>query len=143
MVDTESIATRFKYLRDYLKILEELQKVGKSSFLDDYHYYGLAERYLQLAIECMLDVGSMMIVALDLRKPSDKQEIVDILEEAKIIPSMLATRLSGIARFRNLLVHEYVKIDRERVYSILKNRIPDLSDFAKSITRYLKKKKYI
>ena len=85
----------------------------------------------------------MMIVSLDLKKPSDKQEIIDILEEAKILPSLLATRLSGIARFRNLLVHEYVKIDREKVYKILKGRIPDLQDFAKSITRYLKKKKYI
>lgn len=143
MVDIESIASRFKHLGDYLKILKEVKKINKNTFMDDYHYYGLAERYLQLAIECILDVGSMLIVSLDLRKPSDKQEIIDILEEAKIIPSILSTRLSGIAGFRNLLVHEYVKIDRSKVYSILKNRIPDLEAFAKSITRYLKKKKYI
>lgn len=142
MVDIESIATRFKHLRDYLKILKELQKIKKSKFISDHHYYGLAERYLQLSIECVLDVGNMLIVSLDLKKPSDKQEIIDILEEAKIIPSIMATRLSGVARFRNLLVHEYVRIDRSKVYSILKTRIPDLEAFAKSIVKYLKKKKY-
>lgn len=143
MVDTQAIATRFKHLKDYMKILNELKKVNKSDFIDDYHYYGLAERYLQLAIECVLDVGNMMIVSLDLKKPSDKQEIIDILEEAKIVSSLLATRLSGVARFRNLLVHEYVKIDRSKVYNILKKRIPDLEAYMTAITRYLKKKKYI
>lgn len=143
MVDIESIATRFKHLKDYLKILEELKRIKENTFISDYHYFGLAERYLQLAIECILDVGNMLIISLDLRKPSDKQEVIDILEEAKIIPSLLATRLSGVARFRNLLVHEYVKIDRIMVYKILNTKIPELADFAKSITRYLKKKKYI
>ncbi len=141
MVDIEIIATRFKLLKDYLKILKELQKINKNTFISDYHYYGLAERYLQLAIECILDVGNMLIVSFDLRKPSDRQEIVDILEEGKIISSLLTTRLSGIAGFRNLLVHEYVKINREMVYKILKERILDLEDFAKEITKHLNKQK--
>ncbi|MBI5700678.1 DUF86 domain-containing protein [Candidatus Saganbacteria bacterium] len=143
MVDTESIATRFKHLKEYLKVLNELKRIKKNIFIDDYHYFGLAERYLQLSIECMLDVGNMLIVSLDLRKPSDKQEVIDILEEVKIVPSILATRLSGIARFRNLLVHEYVKIDRSKVYNILNSKIPELEAFMLNITKYLKKKRYI
>lgn len=143
MVDTESIAARFKHLKDYLKILKELRKINKSIFIDDYHYYGLAERYLQLAIECVLDVGNMLIVSLDLRKPSDKQEIIDVLEEGKVVSSLLATRLSGIARFRNLLVHEYVKIDRAKVYNILKDKIADFEVYMLAITRYLKKHHYL
>ena len=85
----------------------------------------------------------MLILSLDLRKPSHKQEVVDILEEEKIIPSIMATKLSNIASFRNVLVHEYVKIDREIVYNILKTKIPELESFAKSIVKFLKKKKYI
>lgn len=143
MVDIESIGDRFKHLKDYVKILKELKGIKENNFISDYHYYGLAERYLQLSIECILDVSNMLIVSFDLEKPSDRQETIDILEKAKIIPSLLATRLSGIARFRNLLVHEYVKIDRVKVYDILKHRIPDLEDFAKTISKHLKKKKYI
>ena len=143
MVDVEAIASRFSHLRQYLKVLQELQRVSKNTFINDYHYYGLAERYLQLAIECILDVGNSLIISFDLRKPSDRQEIIDILEEGKIISSLLATRLSGIAGFRNLLIHEYIKIDREKVYQILKNRVPDIETYAKGITRFLKKKKYL
>ena len=36
MVDIESIATRFKHLRDYLKVLKELQKIKESKFISDY-----------------------------------------------------------------------------------------------------------
>lgn len=85
----------------------------------------------------------MLIVSFDLPKPSQKQEIIEILEKAKIIPSLLSTKLSGVARFRNLLVHEYVKIDRDMVYQILSTRIPELEGFARSVTKYLKKKRYI
>jgi len=143
MVDIESIATRFKHLKDYCKILKELKNIKENAFIGDYHYYGLAERYLQLSIECVLDVGNMLIVSLDLKKPSDKQEVIEILERAKIIPPRLGTKLSGVARFRNLLVHEYVKIDREKVYAILKSRIPDFEDFTRSVSKYLKKNKHI
>jgi len=85
MVDKESLADRLKHFSDYIKILKELKKVNKNSFIQDYHYHGLAERYLQLSIECLLDIGSMLILSLDLRKPSHKQEVVDILEEEKEI----------------------------------------------------------
>jgi uncharacterized protein YutE (UPF0331/DUF86 family) len=86
MVDIESIATRFKHLKDYLKILKELKKIKANSFTGDYHYYGLAERYLQLSIECILDVGNMLIVSLDLKKPSDKQEIIGSWKRQQLSP---------------------------------------------------------
>ncbi|TSA44659.1 DUF86 domain-containing protein [bacterium] len=82
----------------------------------------------------------MGIIEENLEKPEENQEAVSILYNQKIIPPKLAEKLDGIVGFRNILVHEYGKIDREKVYSYLQNRVDDIADFKKAILKYLKKK---
>lgn len=134
------IISKLERLDEYVKYLSEIQQVNKNSFLKDYHFYGLAERYLQLSIEIILDAGKMIIVASNLRKPEDNSDIPRVLEENKIISPKLAKRLSGIASFRNILVHDYEKIDREIVYQKLHNNLKDLTDFKKEMVKHLNKK---
>lgn len=124
-------------LDEYVKYLSEIQQVNKNNFLKDYHFYGLAERYLQLSIETILDAGKMIIVANNLRKPEDNSDIPNVLKENNIISPELAERLSGIASFRNILVHDYEKIDREIVYQKLHNNLEDFTDFKREIVRRL------
>ena len=45
----------------------------------------------------------------------------------------------GIANFRNILVHDYEKIDREIVYSKLQNNIIDFENFKKETLDYVNK----
>lgn len=134
------VISKLERLDEYVKYLSEIQQVNKNSFLKDYHFYGLAERYLQLSIETILDAGKMIIVASNLRKPEDNSDIPSVLEENKIISPELAIRLSGIASFRNILVHDYEKIDREIVYQKLHNNLKDFTDFKKEMARHLKEK---
>ena len=139
MLDHEAITARLDKLDEYGKILKELQKVSRSEFIADYHIYGLAERYLQLSIECLLDIGQLIITGLGLRKPDRHQDIVEILWEADVISSDLASRLQGIAGFRNILVHAYLKINRILVYENLQKGVMDLEDFSREIAELLKK----
>lgn len=137
MLDGEAILARLDKLDEYVRILRELQKAAKSDFVADYHLHGLAERYLQLCIECMVDIGSLCITGLGLRKPQDGQEVIDILREHKIIHDDLAARFEGIVGFRNILVHEYTRIDRNIVYQSLHSHVSDLSQFAEQIITLL------
>jgi len=65
------IIAKLERLDEYLRYLADVQKVNKKSFLNDYRFYGLAERYLQLAIEVILDVGKLIIITEKLEKPED------------------------------------------------------------------------
>jgi len=40
--------------------------------------------------------------------------------------------------FRNILVHEYGKIDRKKVYQYLTERLEDIENFREEILEYLK-----
>lgn len=131
---------KLQRLDEYLAYLGEIQKVNKKSFLSDYHFYGLAERYFQLAIEVLLDVGKLIIISEGFRRPEDNQDVFSVLRERNVISEDLAARLMGIANFRNILVHDYEKIDREVVYQKLQKNLGDLRDFKKSVLRFLQKK---
>ena len=135
------IVAKLERLDEYLNHLRGIQKVQKKIFLNDHHFYGLAERYLQLAIEVLLDTGKLVIISEKLRKPEDNQDIFVVLNENKIISPQLSERLVGIANFRNILVHDYEKIDREIVYQKLRKNTVDFTDFKKEILRFLCLKK--
>ena len=133
------IVSKLQRLDEYLKYLSEIQKINKKSFLADYHFYGLAERYLQLTIESMLDVGKLIIISENLRRPEDNQDIFVALNENRVISKKLTERLVGIANFRNILVHDYENIDREIVYVKLQRNLDDFKFFKKEILRFLNK----
>jgi uncharacterized protein YutE (UPF0331/DUF86 family) len=139
VLDHEAVNARLDRLNEYGKILKELQQASRSEFITDYHVYGLAERYLQLSIECLLDIGRLLITGLGLRKPNRHQEIVEILWESDVISTDLASRLQGIAGFRNILVHNYLKINRGFVYENLQKGTVDLEDFSREVVEFLKK----
>lgn len=103
----------------------------------NYIVHKAAERLLQTAIEACLDIGRHLIARERFRFADDSQQVFTILGEQRVVPSALVERLKDMARFRNLLVHEYAKIENETVYGILKKRLGDFDEFAAAIVAYL------
>ena len=60
-----------------------------------------------------------------------------ILGEAGILPQDLSQNLQQMARFRNMLVHVYWKVDYDRVYQILQRHLDDLRAFVRVIGELL------
>ena len=98
------------------------------------------ERSLQVAIEICFDISQRIISVEGLRLASSYRETFLVLQEAGILESGQGERLANMASFRNLLVHDYVRIDDERVYAILKRRLGDFDAFAAAITLHLKER---
>lgn len=52
--------------------------------------------------------------------------ILQVLADEKVISMKLLRELEVMAAFRNVLVHDYLRIDRDKVYFILKEKLPSL-----------------
>jgi len=137
LVRKELIAARLGRLREYVRILKAIQRYSLESFKNDVFIHATAERYLQLAIECVLDIGNYVISDRGFRKPDTYAEIFDILLENKIIPKKLFKELEGMSAFRNVLVHDYLQIDLDKVYDILHKRLPSLEKLGAAFSRLL------
>ena len=58
-------------------------------------------------------------VTRDLPLPADSRSLFELLARQKVISKTLSVKLAAMAGFRNILVHEYLEIDRHRVYQAL------------------------
>lgn len=120
MVNKRIIAARLERLQEYLTNLEAVQQFDCKRFVDDPFVHGTAERNLHLAIECLLDIGNHIIVDRNYSKPESYADIFKILSDEQVISQDLFDNLEGMAAFRNILVHDYMRLDRKRVYEIIK-----------------------
>lgn len=139
-LNRNKIIEKLKILDDYLKYLYKIKKESKNkkSFVSDFHLFGLAERYLHLSIQIVIDTSHLIIIDMGLERPKDNYEAISILYNEGILSEKLSNKISGMIGLRNILVHEYGKIDKEKVYGILENDIQDLEEFRNQIVKFIK-----
>src|SRR5258708_530305 len=100
-VDKELLARHLQTLKQSLVILRDLSQAPHAEFVADFHIYGLAERYLQTAIESCLYLCGILVAALGLRKPEGYHELLSIVASQQIIPRPLSYRLEVLINLRD------------------------------------------
>ncbi|WP_353892445.1 DUF86 domain-containing protein [Proteinivorax hydrogeniformans] len=137
MVNQNLVLTKVAKLKEYLQFLEKVREYGKDKYLGDPFIYGSSERFLHLAIECVIDISNHIISDMGFRKPETNRDSILILYENAIISKELCESLSDMASFRNILVHDYVKLNRVMVYDIINSNLKDLELFNKEVVKLL------
>jgi len=132
-IDKSLIEHHLKQLRSSIIILQELREIEQETFVNDYHVYGLAERYLQQAIESCLYVCSTLIAAFGLRRPEGYHELLSIVTAHQLLPRALSYRLENLVNLRDDLVHMPEAINHEYIYDVIQQRMPDLLAFAETM----------
>lgn len=136
-LDREVVAARLAVLDENLRLLEDFARLDLPSYLADPRNYGAAERFLQLTLEAVFDIGTHCISAFKLPRPATYGDILPKLAEAGLITPRTLDDLSHLAGFRNVLVHDYVRLDRARVHAFLTTRLDGLRRFAAEVARLL------
>ena len=91
MVKSEVIRKRLNKLDENLEILEEIKRYSFSEFISDPEHYGSAERFLQLSIEILNDIGNHIIADEELGMINWQSDIPEILYKNKYISNELKT----------------------------------------------------
>ena len=137
-IDKDIIMAKLSKLQQYLNYLRELQKSSFEDFASDFKITGAVERYLQVSIECMIDIGNEIISSLLLRRPERYRDIPYILARSGVIPERFADTMASMIGFRNLLVHDYATINLKLVYEFLQTKLTDFEEFIRYIVEWLK-----
>jgi uncharacterized protein YutE (UPF0331/DUF86 family)/predicted nucleotidyltransferase len=138
-VDKELVQRHLKQLREAVYILKDLGKTKQEEFTTDYRVYGLAERYLQIAIESCLQVCGILVASLGLRRPEGYHELLSIVATQQIIPNSLSYRLELLTNLRDTLVHDSSMLNHDLLYDYIQQRIDDFEVFANTVDEKLLK----
>jgi len=121
-VNEQQIESRLAFIPTVIKACSALQ----SSWVNDQITYQFAqERALQLAIEIVTDVGSLMIDGFIMRDASSYEDIIEILQGEKVFGDEVAATLMQLVQLRKPLVQDYASWHRGD-YHPLMLALPDL-----------------
>lgn len=137
-VDMELIQAKIDIIEQNLGLLEEIKKMDLEDFTNSYRDIQASKHALQESIEACLDIANHVISTYGYRRPEDYKDIFRVLMERDIIKKDFFVKLEQIAKFRNLLVHRYEKLETKKLHQILEKDLGDIRFFVKTILKFLK-----
>lgn len=132
--------TLLNNLLDNLKVtIRKIERmdVVLEDILEDEDIQDLINRRMQIAVENCIDIATHLAAGLDLPRKERASDVFLLLGKNEIISKEIARQLAGAVGFRNILVHEYTKIDYRLAYSSLADKLSDLNQFAKEVLEFL------
>jgi uncharacterized protein YutE (UPF0331/DUF86 family) len=132
VVDKDRILAKLDQLEGYLRELRQIlpesfagyQKVEKKR---------ACERLLQIAIEAVIDICHMFLRKLRLGLPSEEDDVFEKLSQAGVVLSQMVATLKRMKGLRNILLHEYGRVDDRIVYDQAHKGIQDFMRFKEEI----------
>lgn len=126
------------HLRNACRQLQELKSQEADAFLSDAKTVNSAKYLLIVAAEAALDICNHLAAKQGGRSPEDYADCMAILGEIGVLETDLKIRMSKMARFRNLLVHLYWKVDDREVFRVIRENLGDFDLYLRAIGRYLR-----
>ena len=80
-----------------------------------------------------VDIGAHLISGMRVPPPDTMGQTFDLLAQAGVLSTELASRLKKAVGFRNIAVHSYEAIDWQIVHSIAKKHLSDFSEFSEVV----------
>lgn len=138
MIDRERVLARLDALDGYLRELRQILPPTLEGY-QRIETRRASERLLQIAIECVIDVCCLLVTGLRLGLPGEEDDVFEKLAQAGLITDMLRDRLRRMKGLRNILVHEYGRVDDRLVYEAMTSGLGDFTSLKETVLQVLRK----
>jgi len=137
MVDVPLVLRKLASLDDYRKQIAEFSSITVDEYRSDWKVQRIVERTLQMMIELCADIAGHLISDQALRTPETYADTFRVLGESGILTAEQTAIMEKMAKFRNIVVHQYETVDAEIVVLILRKHLDDFQLFSDAIARRL------
>ncbi|RLA68429.1 MAG: DUF86 domain-containing protein [Epsilonproteobacteria bacterium] len=131
------LTEKLKHLEENINILREIKSSVSLEELKVNKRYEWEVRYgLLESIQVVIDIACKLSSQYNLGNPKNYKACIELLEQHKYLSKELSKKVIGMVGLRNLLVHEYIEIDEERLYDFL-NFLDDFIDFGMEMKEHV------
>ncbi|WP_313237900.1 DUF86 domain-containing protein [Sporosarcina ureae] len=131
-VDQNQINKTLVYMEQLLDIFEK-----ETNWLQSDVNKLAVERIAHGLIEGIIDVGNSMIDGFIMRDPGSYDDIIDILEDEKVIRPEQALPLKAFISLRPMIVRQFVEVDSDKVVLSIRETRNELQQFPGQVRDYL------
>ena len=133
--EKEVINNQISSVERYLNELLKYRSRARAAIEKNPEKLAALERYLYLAAQSAIDLGDTIISYKKLRQPTSLAETFTILAEVGILERGLADKLVNMAKFRNVLAHNYVALDYDKVFYALRRGPDEIKGFLNAVSK--------
>lgn len=138
MVDRLLIGRKIAEMETYLRQIKEFSTISLVAYKKDWKTQRVVERTLQITIELCIDIANHLISDKGMRLPTGYADTFMVLMENRVITKNLFRTMEKMAKFRNVIVHQYEKIDPAIVISILRKNLTDFEKYKRAVIKFQK-----
>lgn len=135
MVDKTLILRKLAELEECLGQIREFSSLSIEEYSGDWKTQRIVERTLQIMIELCIDIAGHIISDKKLRVPVTYADTFKSLADAGLISSEVFRVMEKMAKFRNIVVHQYERVDAAIVIMILREHLDDFLAFRDAILK--------
>lgn len=135
MVDRDLVLRRLADVERYLGELAEYRDLDIATYTREWKTQRIVERTLHLAIEACMDIADHIVADRRLPVPDTAVATFAVLAEAGVLEPELGRALGRMVGFRNILVHDYARLDPEILLRVLKVDVSDIERFRPAVLR--------
>lgn len=136
-LDVDVVRNKLAAIEDTCDVLASLGGIDADRLRDDPVVAAAIERLIGRLVDLAVDVNSHLAVALLGRAPSEYRESFDLMAQAGVIEMAMAVRLKPSVGMRNVIVHEYVRLDLARVAAVVPEAIDAYRAYVTAVARFL------
>ena len=137
MVDRDLIIAKAASVRVHLDRIAAKAGADLQVFMSDRDRQDVVSFNLHLAVENCIDIAAHIISENGWGVPGSASEMFYLLEDRGILDPELTERMIKAVGLRNLIVHEYGKIDLSLLFATVRNNLNDLNSYLSNIFRKL------
>jgi uncharacterized protein YutE (UPF0331/DUF86 family) len=131
MVDRTIVVAKIAQIEKCLSRIREKRPANSQLFLTDLDRQDIIMFNLMQAVQGCIDLAAHVVSDEGFGMAGSINEFFYLLQEQGILPAELVERMVRAVGFRNLCVHEYTRLDVEKVYQISLQGLGDIEDFIK------------
>ncbi|UNC90875.1 type VII toxin-antitoxin system HepT family RNase toxin [Candidatus Contubernalis alkaliaceticus] len=135
--ELEVVQEKLAALQQYYQELKELGSITFKEYCSNNLYKRTAERLIQLIVEAATDINNVLLKTLDKGMSPDYFSSFIKLAEAGVITIDFALEIAPSTGLRNIIVHEYQRIDDSLVYDSIQETLKYYLLYMKQINDYI------
>ena len=138
MTNKGVIEAKISSIKGYIGILEKNYKHrSQKEIEEDLFLKTSLERHLYLLVQETIGLAEAVVAYREFRRPDSYAAAFEILNEENVISRQLLEKMKDMVGFRNVVAHDYAKINYDIVYDVLHNKLVDVEQFITEIKKSL------
>jgi len=117
--------------------LLKYKDIEEEEFINNLSIRWTLERGLLAGINIILDIGNHILASQYKIYPNTYEDILKEIFGKGIISQEVYSKIKGMGSFRNILVHEYIKIDPKKVYKNYKSFLEIIPEISKETLKLI------